>query len=157
MNEFIVRKIGCGKSWIATSKAIEAMKENVPTLYISTEYDVSHFLLMALSIMSGIEKSRLLTMDINDNEKNIINEHIRWINSKPFKFIYCHDISVEQMKIYCEMFKTGMNLRYMIIDHFYNYSQALARDINVGITNKYGIKVCCLFNDRSPFCVKVGD
>lgn len=157
MNEFIMRKIGSGKSWIAASKAIEAMKKNIPTLYISTEYDDSEFLLIALSIISGIEKSRLLTADINDNEKSVLNEHIRWINSKAFKFIYYHDISIEQMERYCEMFKADMNLQYIIVDHFSNYSQALAKDINIRITNKYGIKLCCLFNDHSPYCMKVGD
>lgn len=111
-----------GKSVFCLNETIHMLQHGVPTLYIDTELSTETFVKRLICSVTGIPFRIIQSKSYTDEQKQQIDECIKWIHTAPLVHIYMPDGSMDDIYSICKILKYKMGLTFFVYDYIKSYN-----------------------------------
>ncbi len=106
-----------GKSVFCMNELVHKLKNDIPCVYLDTEMNDELFTTRMLSLLTGIEETRIKAGAYTSSEEYQIEETLRWIEEAPFVREYDTLWTMDKVFVLSKILKRTMNFQFFIYDY----------------------------------------
>lgn len=123
-------KTGDGKTRLQTFFAImTAVKQKIPTLFITTELEYDEIQAMLLSGVSGVPERHIILNDYEEGEEEKVDEAAKELKESGLQIVYLPDFTVEKIEYTIKKYILLYGTQYVFFDYI-KASMSIIASIN---------------------------